>query len=256
MIRAVLLLILITILVPILLFFVSRANVSKTISGAPPYDADGASIIDELSNVSEIVNWKRPDGPLRVGLQVGHWKSNELPEELERLRGNTGSSGYGKSEWEVNHKIAEETAVLLAKEGIAVDTLPATVPPNYWADVFIAIHADGNLDKSKTGFKIATPRRDPTGRATKILDKIRIEYGKATNLSWDEEGISRNMRGYYAFSWRRFEHSVHPMTPSVILETGFLTNNSDAKLLVDSPQIPAGAVAKAVIEFLKENPPV
>lgn len=33
-----------------------------------------------------IANWKRPDVPPTVGLQVGHWKTKELPDELERLR--------------------------------------------------------------------------------------------------------------------------------------------------------------------------
>src|SRR3989344_6629515 len=32
--------------------------------------------------------WQRPEGSLRVGLQVGHLKNNEAPEELFGLRDN------------------------------------------------------------------------------------------------------------------------------------------------------------------------
>lgn len=222
----------------------------KPQSGAPPYDA-GGSIVEGLDAIPEIVNWQRPDRPLTVGLQVGHWKSDELPEELERLRGNTGASGYGKSEWEVNYAIAEKTKELLEKKGVVVDILPATIPPEYWADVFVAIHADGSEDRTKSGFKIAGPRRDYTGKRDMIINLLRDEYASATGLSWDEEGISRNMRGYYAFSWWRFDHAVHPMTPSIILETGFLTTPSDARLIVDSPEIPATALANALLRYLE-----
>jgi N-acetylmuramoyl-L-alanine amidase len=59
------------------------------------------------------------------------------------------------------------------------------------------------------------------------------------------------MTGYYAFSWRRFYHSLHPMTPATILETGFLTNQRDEKLLTrDASKIPAGALADALLQFL------
>lgn len=222
-----------------------------TISGAPPYNVDDGSIQEGLEGIPDIVNWKRPEGPLRVGLQVGHWKSDELPQELERLRGNTGASGNGKSEWEVNYAIAQLTAEYLKEEGIEVDILPATVPPKYWADVFVAIHADGHEDRTKSGFKIAAPRRDFTGKTEELISLMRQEYEEVTGLLWDEATITRNMRGYYAFAWWRFEHAIHPMTPAVILETGFLTTPSDAYLISETPQIPAKAIAGSLIKFLK-----
>ena len=40
-------------------------------------------------------HWQRPDGPLRVGLQAGHWQAAEAPEELAKLRVNTGASAGG-----------------------------------------------------------------------------------------------------------------------------------------------------------------
>lgn len=219
--------------------------------GAPPYIADAN---DEspfgLERFPDILNWKRPDGPLRVGLQVGHWKNSELPEELKKIRGNSGASNKGVAEWEVNLAIALETKSLLEKEGIMTDILPATVPPSYWADAFVAIHADGSESPTTNGFKVAAPRRDYTHRASDLVTLLEQVYAEEVGSSLDPN-VTKNMRGYYAFSWWRFIHSVHPMTPSVILETGFLTNPKEAKLLIDHPEIPAQAIAKALITFLK-----
>lgn len=231
--------------------FLLRPKVQPVITGAPPYIAEGGDPWEGLEKIPDIVNWKRPNGPLRVGLQVGHLHSDQLPDELERIRGNTGASSGTITEVEVNLAIAEETAELLKAEGIEVDILPATIPPNYWADVFIAIHADGHEDPTKSGFKVASPRRDYTGKAERLVSTLREEYGKTTGLVWDEETITRNMRGYYAFSWWRFDHAIHPMTPAAILETGFLTTPSEASFLVNNPEIPAQAIADSLMRFLK-----
>ncbi len=235
-------------IIPVL-FLSDNVKEKTQITGAPPYDAEEDSGDLDLSDYGEFINWKRPDGPAKVALQVGHWKTEEVPEELERLRGNTGASGGGKSEWEVNMAIAEATAEVLKSKGIAVEILPATVPPDYWADVIVSIHADGNEDSSKSGFKAAVPRRDMTGKAEKLLELVEDNYQKATNLSKDPN-VTRNMRGYYAFRWWRYEHTIHPMTTAIILEIGFLTNPSDRRLIVDKPEISAKGLADGIIEYL------
>ncbi len=194
-------------------------------------------------------DWKRPEGPAKVALQVGHWKTDETPEELHKLRGNTGASGGGKSEWEVNYEIAMQTKKLLEEKGITVELLPTTITPQYWADVFVAIHADGNADPNKTGYKAASPRRDRTENAQDLLTSIENAYGQATGLTKDPN-VTRNMRGYYAFSWWRYDHTVHPMTTSLILETGFLSSPSDRTIIVDQPHIAAKGLAEGIINYL------
>lgn len=224
-----------------------------TITGAPPYDTSEEEVqLDETDPWTGYRDWKRPDGPPRVGLQAGHWKNDELPEELERLRGNTGSSGGGKSEWEVNLQIANLTAELLRGKGIAVDILPATVPERYWADAFVAIHADGNLSPAQSGFKIASPRRDYSGQSENLVQALYAAYAPATGLGQDGN-ISRNMRGYYAFSWRRFTHAIHPMTPAAIIETGFLTSPADRRVIVSTPQKSAQGISDGISNFLKQQ---
>lgn len=219
--------------------------------GAPSYIEDEVSTQQYMERFGDLSKWVRPEGPLRVGLQAGHWKNNELPDELRRLRETGGGTSNGSvAEWEVNLSIAEETKKILEKEGIVVDILPATIPPGYYADAVVAIHADGSTNSATSGFKVAAPRRDMSGKAYELVKIIEKVYQKQTNLEIDPN-ISRNMTGYYAFSWRRYEHSTHPMAPAVILETGFLTNPTEARLLTNSSEVLAQAIANALLEFLK-----
>lgn len=198
------------------------------------------------------VMWTRPDGPLKVALQAGHWKASEAPDEQSGLRTN-GTSGGGKAEWEVNLEIAQRTARLLEEEGYSVEILPTTIPPGYFADVFLSIHADGNASSSAAGFRAAAPRRDQTGQAEIFSDLLEEHYGAATGLR-HYPTVTRRMRGYYAFNYRRYDHALHPMTVAAILETGFLTNPGDRRVIVDDPDRAARGIADAINLFLKTMP--
>src|SRR5262245_41056855 len=83
-----------------------------------------------------------PPGPKRVGLQAGHWRTEEIPSELRGL--GPGASAGGKAEWEVNLDIAERTAAILRAYGVEVDIIPTTLPIEYKAHAFLSIHADGD----------------------------------------------------------------------------------------------------------------
>lgn len=225
-------------------------NVAYTYTASVSDTEEGFEEPDETPvYVDPYANWTRPDGPLRVGLQVGHWHADQAPDEQENLRVNTGAQAGGTTEWETSLAIANETKKLLEAEGIVVDILPVTIPPDYWADVFLAIHADGNADTSVSGYKAAAPWRDRTGKAAGFVELLESKYAEATKMIRDPN-VTRNMRGYYAFNWRKYEHSIHPMTVAAILETGFLTNAKDRRLIVQQPQIPAQAITSAILEFL------
>ena len=98
-----------------------------------------------------------PAPPIKahVGLQVGHWESEELPAELAILRTEHGASAGGYNEVDINYAIAQRVAALLRARGITVDILPATIPSGYTADAFIAIHSDYNNSPTMNGFKLA-----------------------------------------------------------------------------------------------------
>jgi N-acetylmuramoyl-L-alanine amidase len=196
----------------------------------------------------------RPAGtPLRVGIQAGHWLSSELPDELARLRGSTGAFAAGYAEADVNLAIARRVVRLLESDGIAVDLLPATIPPGYDADAFVALHADGAPSVAARGFKLATPwRTSPASQH--LLDAITTEYAAATGMPKDG-AITFNMRGYYAFSYQRHQHAVAKTTPSVIVEMGFLTNNTDRALLIEQPDKLAVGIANGIVRYLNERDP-
>ncbi|MSR22572.1 MAG: N-acetylmuramoyl-L-alanine amidase [Gemmatimonadetes bacterium] len=183
-----------------------------------------------------------------IALQAGHWLSSEAPAELRRLQYN-GTTGGGKSEWEVTLEIAQRTARLLEEQGYVVEILPATVPPQYTADLFIAIHADGNNASSVSGFTIGAPRRDVTRRAAQFVEVLADSYAEATSLR-RRTNVTRRMQNYYAFNSRRFDHAIDPMTVAVIIETGFLTNPGDRAVIVDNQDLSARGIANAVVRFV------
>ncbi len=184
---------------------------------------------------------------VRVALQAGHWRADEAPRELRGLRGN-GTSWEGTPEWEVNLSIAQHTASMLEELGYDVDVLPAVVPPGYRADLFIAIHADGSSDPAASGFRVASPRRDRTGKASEVASLLADSYGDATGIR-RLPTTTRRMRNYYAFNYRRYRHALHPSTVGVIIETGFLTSSTDRAVIVADPQRAARGIVQAVTAF-------
>ncbi|HLZ47575.1 MAG TPA: N-acetylmuramoyl-L-alanine amidase [Candidatus Limnocylindria bacterium] len=196
---------------------------------------------------------KVEDGPRRIGIQVGHWMTNNVPPELRRLEIQTGTSWNGLTEVEVSLVIATQLKALLESHGYVVDLIPTTVPQGYLADVFIALHMDGDGTGENSGYKMAHgSRRGPYEQ--QLLDDVKDEYGKVTGLDYDQAHVSRNMLGYYAVSWQRYRSATSPFTPSVILEMGYLSNDDDRALAVDHPDVLARGIANGIERFLSEVP--
>jgi N-acetylmuramoyl-L-alanine amidase len=137
---------------------------------------------------------------------------------------------------------------MLEELGYEVDVLPAVVPPGYRAHLFIAIHADGSNDSNASGFRVAAPRRDATGRASQAASLLARVYGEVTGLR-PLPTVTRRMRNYYAFNYRRYEHALHPSTIGVIIETGFLTSARDRRVIVNDPERAARGIVDAVVAF-------
>ena len=190
----------------------------------------------------------------RVGLQVGHLRSNELPEELARLRTSTGARWGDVSEAELNLDIANRVKPLLEAQGVIVDMLPATVPPGYDADAFLAIHADGSTGAAARGWKLATPWR--ASQASKdLMAAVGAAYGPATGMPEDVGGVTFNMKGYYAFNYRRHEHAIRRTTPAIIVEMGFMTSAADRGILFGQPDRVAKGIADGVLAYLRARDP-
>lgn len=215
-----------------------------------PISKEVAIGVNGRYSARQLESWKRIEGPARVGIQVGHLDSNDVPEELAGLRANgAGAQANGTTERDAMHTIALLLEKRLQEEGVVVDVLPATIPVGYIADAFISLHADGNSSPSVSGFKIAHPRRDYSEASDELEVVLYRTYGGTTKLPIDPN-VTRRMRGYYAFNWYRYEHAIHPMTPSVILETGFITSPNDRAIIIDSPEVATEGIALGVVEFL------
>ena len=194
-----------------------------------------------------------PTGPRRVAIQAGHWKSDEAPDELRRLIPQTGAAWEGVTEVEINLDIAQRVSVILNSKGIAVDVLPTTIPVGYVADAFVALHADSDGVGENSGFKMAHgARRGPYEDA--LLNDIKDAYGAATGLDYDARHVTRNMTGYFGFSWTRFQHAVAPHTPAVILEMGYVSSDDDRALMVDRADLVANSIADGIMKFLTDTP--
>ena len=196
---------------------------------------------------------KVPDGPRRVGVQVGHWMTQNVPPELQRLDTATGTSWDGINEVDINLDIAQRVAALLKSQGLGVDILPTTIPAGYVADAFVALHADSDAVGYKSGFKIAHgSRRGPY--EDQFQRDLTDEYAAATGLDYDAAGVTRNMTNYYGVSWNRYRSSTSPFTPSLVLEMAFLSNDDDRALMIDDADTVAKGIANGILRFLGEVP--
>lgn len=190
-------------------------------------------------------------GPRWVTLQVGHWRNENFPEELRHLVSNTGAYSNGVSEVDINLAVTRLTAQSLVERGYKVEILDATVPVDYVTDLFIAIHADGNVRPSWRGFKAVAPWNG-IPESDVFVGYLYEEYGKATGLPVDTM-TSVSMADYYAFNPLRYRHALKLGVPATLLEMGFITNPEDRKVLTLGQEAIAQGIANAVDRFFRSG---
>jgi len=232
----------------------ARGAVARPVPGGVASPTAAPAPATRATALSATPTPRPPGTPPRIGLQAGHLRSDELPEELARLRTSTGARWGNVTEAELNLAIANRVKPLLEAQGVMVDILPATVPPGYDADAFIAIHADGSSGPTARGWKLATPwRASAASRA--LMDAVAAAYGPATGLPQDSGGVTFNMKGYYAFSYRRYQHAIARTTPAIIIEMGFMTSAADRAVLFGQPERVARGIADGVLAYLRQRDP-
>ena len=180
----------------------------------------GDALGERVETVTEAVQWAVPDmvqntvqevmrsawqravgaarGPVRVGLQVGHENAAAHPEELARLRQNTGGHANGVDEVDLNRAVAEALREQLEAHGVTVDLLSATPPRGYYADLVLSLHADSVADPTRRGYKSAVfePERNPFDAALK--GHIDRAYFAVSGFPDDHHNTTQNMHRYYA----------------------------------------------------------
>jgi N-acetylmuramoyl-L-alanine amidase len=227
---------------------------SRDVPGVPPVALapPGGAIVQ--GNRVRIPKPAMPTGPRRIGIQVGHLDTDQVPAELgTRIIYQTGTSWGGIDEVDVNLDIAQRIKAQLTARGYIVDIIPTTVPAGYLADVFLALHADGDGTGENSGFKLAHgSRRGP--HEDRLVALLQAEYGAATGLAYDAEHVTRAMTAYYAFNWGRYQHAAAAHTPAAILEMGYLSNGHDRDVMVNHADEVATSVVSGIQKFLDEVP--
>jgi peptidoglycan/xylan/chitin deacetylase (PgdA/CDA1 family) len=190
-----------------------------------------------------------PPGPPRVGLQVGHWQYAQRALELFDL--DPGGQLNGVWEWEVGLDLAQRAKSLLEAAGVSVDLLDMTIPQDYRANAFLAIHADMASAVGRRGFKLARPGLSSVPTADdRYVTALGDAYAGATGMPRDDRNVDDAMRYYYAFNSRRYCLSVSPGVPQAILEAGYLSSAQDRAVLLDDPDIAARGIADGLLSFL------
>ena len=227
---------------------------ARDVPGVPPVALapPGGAIVQ--ANGVRIPKPVMPTGPRRIGIQVGHWMTDQVPAELgTRIVFQTGTSWAGIDEVDVNMDIAARIKAQLTARGYIVDIIPTRVPAGYLADLFLALHADGDGTGENSGFKLAHgSRRGPF--EDRLVALLRAEYEAVTGLSYDAERVTRAMTAYYAFNWGRYQHAAAAHTPAAILEMGYLSNGHDRELMVNKADAVATSIVNGIQKFLDEVP--
>ena len=192
-------------------------------------------------------------GPWVVAVQPGHWEIDELPDELYRLRGSSGTSWGTTREVDVNRAVADALVGLIRDQGWTALLVPATVPPGLRADAFLSLHADGSSDTKRTGWKLAPPWRSSSAGLA-LSEALSASFLTQKDLRHDADGITINMRGYFGFSHQRFVHAASPLTPSVLVELGFLSNEYDRSLMTSNPLRFAKLLLAGLESYFKNRP--
>ncbi len=183
--------------------------------------------------------------PTKIYIDQGH-----NPEGV-----NAGAEGNGYREQDLVYRIGRELADILRAEGYDVrlsrptaDTTLGTTNAsslaarvneanNWGADYFISLHANASTIPTASGTEALVYRVDST--AGQLGRSIARAVSEATGLP--DRGVTPRTNLYVLRRTRM---------PAVLVELGFITNQTDAELLADSPQLFALGVANGISEFV------
>ena len=115
-------------------------------------------------------------------------------------------------------------------------------------DLFVSIHCNGSTDKSKIGTSVYYYKPFSYKLASSIYNQLLSEF--KNNLYYGQSNLYDSLAdgtAYYPFSVARLEDC-----PSVLVETGYITNDSECMKLIDAgnQQKLANAIANGIEQSL------
>ncbi len=175
----------------------------------------------------------RPTGPhtIHIGLISGHYQNDSGAICPDGLR-----------EVDVNLGVAERVVARLRRKGYEVDLLGEFDPrlTGYQGDLVLSLHSDSCDVYGMSGFKIA--RSEDSAIPTiedELVSCLKDSYAASTQLSFQENTITADMRDYHAF------REVSGDTPAAIIELGFMSSDRDTLLYRQD------RVAKGIVDGLQ-----
>ncbi len=227
----------------LLMFFINPEFVNPAVVQGLQLNSAGM-IAAERPTPAQTPHWLR-----RIGIISGH-----------RGKGATGArdpgaicqDDYGNvflTEADINFAVATRVAARLEALNYAVELLDEYDPRlhNYRADALVSIHANTCYDFGEyvSGFIVAKSEARPDNGADAFLREcIGENYGATVPLP-RSYNITEDMSQYHA--WRK----IHPLTPGVILEMGYML--ADRDVLTGDPDLLARAVADGILCFIEHN---
>lgn len=245
------------------------------VSGGRNYCGSG---YEQDSKVSIVDDQKPlPDPPIQprkvlsdkvVVLDPGHQSRANLSREpigpgatetKEKVQGGTRGIKSKTPEYQITLEISKKLKEILELNGIKTVMIRETndvdisnveraqLANNSKADLFVRIHADGNVDQKKNGISTLYPAKnkwtesifEDSLSAASIIHKSLIETSKHADNGLVARG---DITG---FNWSK--------VPVVLVEVGFLTNSEEDLLLNDEryQRVVASGIANGVAEYLQ-----
>ncbi|MFW0782117.1 N-acetylmuramoyl-L-alanine amidase family protein [Rossellomorea marisflavi] len=159
---------------------------------------------------------------------------------------DSGASGYGLLEKNVNLTIVKELGKILAENGANVqfrrtyDTYNpldeiVNMANNSGADLFISIHCNANPSPLASGTECYTynPSSSEAALSASIARSISSKLGLKNRGALQEE----------------FRVIKYTTMPAILVETGFISNSYDGSLLSSRPEEFAKAIASEIISY-------
>ncbi len=191
-----------------------------------------------------------PKWHYRIGILAGH---------RGRDSGAVCLNNYGEVELrevDINFAVAQRVMANLKAENFAVDLLDENDPrlDNYQAAAVVSIHANTCKDFGElvTGYMIAKAEARPDHGVDAFLREcVGLNYGALVPLQ-RTYNLTVDMTNYHVF------RAIHPLTPAVILEMGFML--ADREVLTTQSDLLAHAITNGIRCFLEasedgQNPP-
>jgi N-acetylmuramoyl-L-alanine amidase len=182
-------------------------------------------------------NWLR-----KIGIVSGH-RGPQIPPDPGAVCPD------GLTEAEINFAVATHVVRNLRGRGYSVDLLDEFDPrlDNYQAVALVSIHANTcqNFGERVSGFLIArAAARSGIGNDDLLVDCIARYYNQAVGLE-RRQGVTLDMTDYHTF------REIHPLTPAVIIELGFLL--ADRDILTGKQEDVAKGITDGILCFLEPS---